>query len=124
MDSRPAAEFDVLDEFIARHGLDLVVAAEAMALDDVAFARLVVDPMTPRAEVVRLAAGMTPAKLARGLSLLRPVELGMAMTKLRARRTPSNQAHVRRSIRRDRRAAPLGRGAHQQSRSRRTLRAR
>ena len=94
MDSRPAAEFDVLDEFIARHGLDLVVAAEAMALDDVAFARLVVDPLTPRAEVVRLAAGMTPAKLARGLSLLRPVELGIAMTKLRARRTPSNQAHV------------------------------
>jgi propanediol dehydratase large subunit len=94
MDSRPAAEFDILDEFIARHGLDLAVAAEAMALDDVAFARLVVDPQTPRAEIVRLAAGMTPAKLARGLALLRPVELGLAMTKLRARRTPSNQAHV------------------------------
>ena len=28
------------------------------------------------------------------LALLRPAELGMAMTKLRARRTPSNQAHV------------------------------
>jgi propanediol dehydratase large subunit len=37
---------------------------------------------------------MTPARLARCLALLRPVELGMAMTKLRARRTPSNQAHV------------------------------
>jgi len=37
---------------------------------------------------------MTPAKLARSLAQLRPIELGMGMTKLRARRTPSNQAHV------------------------------
>jgi propanediol dehydratase large subunit len=94
MDSRAAADFDVLDEYIARHGIDLEVADEAMSLSDVDFARMAVDPQTPRAEVVRLAAGMTPAKLARCLAPLRPVELGMAMTKLRARRTPSNQAHV------------------------------
>ncbi len=94
MDGRPEAEFDVLDEFIARHGLDLGVAEESMALDDTAYARLVVDPATPRSEVVRLAAGMTPAKLARALTLLRPAELVIAMTKARARRTPSNQAHV------------------------------
>lgn len=37
---------------------------------------------------------MTPAKLARCLALLRPAELVIAMTKCRARRTPSNQAHV------------------------------
>ena len=94
MDSRPVEDFDVLDEFIARHGLDLAVADEAMGLADLDVARMMVDPSTPRAEVVRLVAGMTPAKLARCLALLRPVELGMAMTKLRARRTPSNQAHV------------------------------
>jgi len=94
MDSRAAADFDVIDEFIARHGLDLSVVAEAMALSDLAFIRMVVDPNVSRAEVLRLAAGMTPAKLARSLSRLRPIELGMAMTKLRARRTPSNQAHV------------------------------
>jgi propanediol dehydratase large subunit len=94
MDSRSCEDFDVLDEFIARHGLDLEVATEAMELDDLAFARMAVDPSVPRSEIVRLGAGMTPAKLARCLSLLRPVELGMAMTKLRARRTPSNQAHV------------------------------
>ncbi len=94
MDSRAEADFDVLDEFIARHGLDLAVAAEAMAMDATEYARMAVDPAVPRAELVRLAAGMTPAKLARCLGLLRPVELGLAMTKLRARRTPSNQAHV------------------------------
>jgi propanediol dehydratase large subunit len=94
LDGVPEAEFDSIDEFIARRGLDLDVAAEAMALSDVALARLVVDPAVPRAEIIRLSAGATPAKLARVLALLRPPELGMAMTKLRARRTPSNQAHV------------------------------
>jgi propanediol dehydratase large subunit len=94
MDGVAEADFDSLDAFIARHGLDLDVAAETMALTDPEFARLLVDPFTPRAEVIRLAAGATPAKLARVLALLRPAELTMAMTKLRARRTPSNQAHV------------------------------
>lgn len=94
MDSRTAADFDVIDEFIARHGLDLQVAREAMCLPNVEFARMMVDPSIPRADVIRLAAGMTPAKLAHCVAQLRPVELGMAMTKLRARRTPSNQAHV------------------------------
>ena len=94
LDEVPEAEFDSIDTYIARHGLDLSVAPEAMALSDVAFARLMVDPAVPRHEVVRLSAGATPAKLARVMALLRPPELVMAMTKLRARRTPSNQAHV------------------------------
>jgi propanediol dehydratase large subunit len=94
LDGVAEADFDAIDEYIARHGLDLTVAEEVMALDDVAFARLVVDPSTPRSEIVRLSAGATPAKLTRVLALLRPAELMMAMTKLRSRRTPSNQAHV------------------------------
>src|SRR5690349_4570446 len=94
MDGVPEAEFDSIDAYIARHGLDLDVAAEAMALPDVAFARLLVDPAVPRQEIIRLSAGATPAKLTRVLALLRPAELVIAMTKLRARRTPSNQAHV------------------------------
>jgi propanediol dehydratase large subunit len=94
LDGVPEAEFDSIDTYIARHGLDLAVADEAMSLTDVVFARLLVDPAVPRAEIIRLSAGATPAKLARVLALLRPPELGLAMTKLRARRTPSNQAHV------------------------------
>ncbi|CAA9366907.1 MAG: Propanediol dehydratase large subunit [uncultured Nocardioidaceae bacterium] len=94
MDGRPAEDFDSLDLMIAGHGIDLSVAAEAMALDDVELARMFVDPSVPRHEIVRLVAGTTPAKLARVVALLRPAELTLAMTKLRARRTPSNQAHV------------------------------
>jgi propanediol dehydratase large subunit len=87
-------EFDSIDAFIASHGLDVDVADEAMAVGDLDVARMLVDPSVPRAQIVRLAAGMTPAKLTRVLALLRPAELTMAMTKMRARRTPSNQAHV------------------------------
>lgn len=94
MDGRAAEDFDALDSLIAAHGIDVSVAEEAMALEDVALARMFVDPAVPRDEIVRLVAGTTPAKLAQVVALLRPAELTMAMTKLRARRTPSNQAHV------------------------------
>ena len=94
LDGKPEDEFDLIDEFVARHGLDLAVAEEAMALDTVEFARMVVDPAVPRAEVTRLTAGMTPAKIAATLALLTPVEILQAMQKMRVRRTPSIQAHV------------------------------
>ena len=94
MDGRAAAEFDVIDRFVVAHGLDLTVAGEAMGLEDRELARMLVDIGVPRADVVRLARGLTPAKLARVIGLLDPVELMLALKKLRARRAPSNQAHV------------------------------
>ena len=48
----------------------------------------------PRAELVRLSRGLTPARLARVIAMLDPVELMFALKKLRARRAPANQAHV------------------------------
>jgi propanediol dehydratase large subunit len=94
LDGRTEDEFDALDAFIARYGLDLEVAAEAMALDDADLARRLVDVNVEREELVRLARGLTPARLARVISLLDPVELMFALKKLRARRAPANQAHV------------------------------
>jgi propanediol dehydratase large subunit len=94
MDGRAEAEFDVIDRFVVAHGLDLEVAPDAMALSDLELARQLVDVGVSRAEVVRLARGLTPAKLACVVGLLDPVELMLALKKLRARRAPSNQAHV------------------------------
>lgn len=94
MDGKTVDQFDTIDEFIALHGLDLGVAEEAMAIDSLQFARELVDPNISRARIVKFAAGMTPAKLAEVLAKLSAAELVIAMTKLRARRTPSNQAHV------------------------------
>src|SRR6266487_5964532 len=94
LDGRSEDEFDAIDHFIARHGLDLEAAAEAMALDDAELARRLVDVDVPREELVQLARGLTPARLQRVVSLLDPVEMMFALKKLRARRAPANQAHV------------------------------
>ena len=94
LDGRDVHDFDVIDRFVVAHGLDLDVAGEAMALDDLMLARMLVDVDVPRQELVRLARGLTPAKLARVIGLLDPVELMLALKKLRARRVPANQAHV------------------------------
>src|SRR5690349_2705214 len=55
LDGRLEADFDLLDEFIARHAIDVNIAERAMALATVEFARMIVDPGVPRAEVTRLA---------------------------------------------------------------------
>jgi propanediol dehydratase large subunit len=94
LDGRAEADFDILDEFIARRGIDLAVAEEAMALDTIELARMIVDSAVPRAEITRLVAGITPAKVAATLALLTPVEILQAMQKMRVRKTPSIQAHV------------------------------
>jgi propanediol dehydratase large subunit len=94
LDGRSEHEFDTLDHFIARHGLDLEIAEKAMTVDDGELARRLVDVDVPRDELVLLARGLTPARLARVVSLLDPVEMMFALKKLRARRAPANQAHV------------------------------
>jgi propanediol dehydratase large subunit len=94
MDGRLAEDFDVIDRFVARYGLDLEVATEAAALPDEEIARRLVDVDVSREDLVRLSRGLTPARLARVISRLDPVELMFALKKLRARRAPANQAHV------------------------------
>ena len=94
LDGRPAAEFDIIDEFIANHHLDQDVVEEAMAMDPAMVARMLVDINVPRAELERLARGMTPAKLAEVVGSMSALEITFAYAKMRQRRTPGNQAHV------------------------------
>jgi propanediol dehydratase large subunit len=94
LDGKAEADFDVLDHFISLHGIDHAVAAQALALDDRELARRLVDVNVPREELVRLSRGLTPARLARVVGMLDPVEMMFALRKLRARRRPANQAHV------------------------------
>jgi propanediol dehydratase large subunit len=94
LDGRRREDWDALDHFIAGSGLDLDVAREAAELDDGEIARRLVDVSVSRAELVRLSRGLTPARLARVIAMLDPVELMFALKKLRARRAPANQAHV------------------------------
>ncbi len=94
LDGRREQEWDALDHFVARYGLDLDVARETAELDDPEIARRLVDVAVPRSDLVRISRGLTPARLARIIALLDPVELMFALKKLRARRAPANQAHV------------------------------
>ena len=94
MDGVKEEDFDVIDKFIAKYSIDLSIAEEAMAIDSMEFARRLVDINVPRAEIVKYAGGMTPAKVVEIVQSLNVVEMMMAMQKLRTRKTPGNQAHV------------------------------
>jgi propanediol dehydratase large subunit len=94
LDGKPEAEFDLIDQFIAHYAIDVSTAAESMAMDSLAIARLLADFSTPRKQIVRLFSGLTPAKIMQVVNHLNVVEMMMALQKMRARRTPSNQAHV------------------------------
>jgi propanediol dehydratase large subunit len=94
MDGIAADDFDMIDRFIASHHLDPAVAEEAMAVPPLELARMLVDMNVPRAELVRLARGLTPARLAETVGHLNALEIAFAYSKMRARRTPGNQAHV------------------------------
>src|ERR1019366_1151072 len=82
------------DHFIVDNAIDLARAEAAMATDSLRIARMLVDIETPRRDLVALLGGCTPAKLLDVVSRLNVLEMMTAMQKMRARRTPANQAHV------------------------------
>ncbi len=93
MDGRERADFDFLDQFIADHAIDVTATEKAMALDPVEIAHLLVDPKVSRREVLDVSRGLTPAALLEVVKTMNVVEMMMALQKMRARRTPANQAH-------------------------------
>lgn len=93
MDGRTREQFDFLDQFIADTAIDAASAERSMAIDAVEIAHMLVDPRTPREQVLRTVRGLTPAKILAVMKTMNVVEMMMAMQKMRARRTPSNQAH-------------------------------
>ena len=94
LDGKPEASFDLIDRFIVRYAVNVPAAEEAMAMDPLAVARMLADPRVPRAEAVRIVSGLTPARLVEVVNRLDVLEMMLALRKMRARRTPSNQAHV------------------------------
>jgi propanediol dehydratase large subunit len=94
LDGVPEAEFDMIDLYIARYHIDSEVAAEAMDIPAAELARMLVDMNVSRTELTRLAHGLTPARLAEAVAQLNALEIAFAYSKMRARRTPGNQAHV------------------------------
>ena len=94
LDGKSRAEFDMLDTFIADHAIRLDGAERVMAMDSLEIARKLIDINVSRKEILDMTLCITPAKLVDVVNKLNIVEIMMAMTKMRARKMPSNQCHV------------------------------
>lgn len=94
LDGKARADFDMLDIFIADYAIRLDKAQEYMAMDSLEIARMLCDINVPRAKVVDVTTSITPAKITEVLGKMTVLEMMMAMTKMRARETPTNQCHV------------------------------
>lgn len=94
MDGKKRAEFDMLDTFIADYAINLDRAEEVCAMDSVQIARMLCDINVPRKEILNITLSMTPAKATEVVGNMTVLEMMMAVAKMRARLTPSNQCHV------------------------------
>lgn len=94
LDGKKRQDFDFIDRFIADYAINLEHAEEVMAMDSVELARMLVDIHVPRQKIVALTTSMTPAKIVDVVGCMNVVEMMMALQKMRARKTPSNQCHV------------------------------
>ncbi|MDF2633767.1 MAG: Glycerol dehydratase [Pelosinus sp.] len=94
MDGVARSNFDFIEQFIADYAIDVKVAEKAMAMEASQIAKMLVDVNVSRKEVVDIVRGLTAAKLVAVFNTMNVVEMMMAMQKMRARKTPSNQCHI------------------------------
>ncbi|MBE6064081.1 propanediol/glycerol family dehydratase large subunit [Clostridium cochlearium] len=94
MDGKKREDFDFIDIFIADHAINVEKAEEAMSIPSLEISRMLVDINVERAKLVEITTALTPAKIVEVVDNLNVVEMMMAVQKMRARRTPSNQCHV------------------------------
>lgn len=94
LDGKKREDFDMIDLFIADYAINLDNALEVIEIDSTEIARKIVDVNIPREEIIKFTTAMTPAKMVDVVSKMNVVEMMMAVQKMRARKTPSNQCHV------------------------------
>lgn len=94
LDGKKREDFDMIDLFIADYAIDLRYAKEAMKLSTLEIAKKLVDINVKKEDILKITTGITPAKMVEVISHLNVVEMMMAVQKMRARKTPSNQCHV------------------------------
>lgn len=94
LDGKKREQFDMIDRFIADYAINLDKAEEVMAMDSIDLAKMLVDINVDRKTVIDYTTSMTPAKIVEVVGKMNVVEMMMALQKMRARKTPSNQCHV------------------------------
>lgn len=94
LDGKKREEFDFIDQFIADYAIRIERTEQSMKMSSLDIARKIVDIQTTRKEILEIISGITPAKMVEVINYLNVVEMMMGMQKMRARRTPANQAHI------------------------------
>lgn len=94
LDGKLRKDFDFNDRFIADYAINLDMAEIVMSMDSVKLAKMLCDINVSREEILPYTTSMTPAKIVEVVGHMNVLEMMMAVTKMRARRTPSNQCHV------------------------------
>lgn len=94
LDGKYREDFDFIDQFIADYAINIERTEQSMSVSSLDIARMIVDINVSRKEILELISGITPAKMTEVMNHLNVVELMMGMQKIRARRTPGNQAHI------------------------------
>lgn len=94
MDGKTRDQFDMIDTFIADHAIIVDNAEKVCATDSLKIARMLCDINVTRDQILEYTLSMTPAKAVDVLNNMNVLEMMMGVTKMRARKQPSNQAHV------------------------------
>lgn len=94
LDGKQREDFDFLDQFIADYAIRIDRTQQSMSIPSLEIARKIVDIHTSRKEILEIVSGITPSKMVEVINYLNVVEMMMGMQKMRARKTPANQAHI------------------------------
>jgi propanediol dehydratase large subunit len=94
LDGKREKDFDLIDLFISKYGIDVTHAEEYMAIPSIDIAKMIVDINIERKKIVDICAALTPAKIVEIVCCLNAVEIMFSQMKMRTRKMPANQAHA------------------------------
>ena len=98
MDGKKLEDFDLIDLYIAKYGINVDNVEKVMNMDSTKIARMLVDPNVSRDEIIEITSALTPTKAEEIISKLDFGEMIMAIKKMRPRRKPDNQCHVTNTV--------------------------
>lgn len=98
MDGKKLEDFDLIDLYIAKYGINIDNVEKVINMDSTKIARMLVDPNVSREDIIKITSALTPAKAEEIISKLDFGEMIMAIKKMRPRRKPDNQCHVTNTV--------------------------
>ena len=98
MDGKKLEDFDLIDLYSAKYGINIDNVEKVMNMDSTKIARMLVDPNVSRESIIEITSALTPAKAEEIISKLDFGEMIMAIKKMRPRRKPDNQCHVTNTV--------------------------